>query len=196
MSENPEKTFLVAITATSQEAVIENLRTLPWGDGIESFWIAEDDRQDGNDCDSAVFVPWGAQADVRHLISTWCDSMEQQWNEEGYPYPDVSGVWFKPTGDEGIESRKWYALITHDNVKRNPETGEWEPLLEGETVPSIVVGPYDTFREAAIAVNEDTGIDHYCCDTKNDRFVDDVYAIPETAIPADAERWQPYVDED
>ena len=32
------------------------------GDCVDSWWIAEDDRLDGSDNDSAVFVPMGKQA--------------------------------------------------------------------------------------------------------------------------------------
>lgn len=32
------------------------------GTYVESWWVAEDDRRDGSDNDSAVFVPKGTQA--------------------------------------------------------------------------------------------------------------------------------------
>lgn len=36
--------------------------------GLDSWWIAEDDRHDGSDNDSAVFVHPGAQADASALL--------------------------------------------------------------------------------------------------------------------------------
>ena len=33
-----------------------------------SWWIAEDERSDRSDCDSAVFVPMGRQAEARALL--------------------------------------------------------------------------------------------------------------------------------
>jgi hypothetical protein len=38
--------------------------------GIDSWWIAEDDRVDGSDNDSAIFVPMGAQALIRSMLRT------------------------------------------------------------------------------------------------------------------------------
>ena len=41
----------------------------PWYTrGIECWWIAEDERYDGSDNDSAVFVPVGMQAVTTNLI--------------------------------------------------------------------------------------------------------------------------------
>lgn len=36
--------------------------------GIESWWIAEDDRIDGSDCDSAVFVNPGGQNQASRVL--------------------------------------------------------------------------------------------------------------------------------
>lgn len=38
------------------------------GEYIDSWWIAEDDRLDGSDCDSAVFVPMGTQSWRRAVV--------------------------------------------------------------------------------------------------------------------------------
>ena len=36
---------------------------------VDSWWIAEDDRRDGSDCDSAVFVEHGvSQRNARHIL--------------------------------------------------------------------------------------------------------------------------------
>lgn len=68
-----EHTILVAVTveAPTREAAERYLHgQLPepkrvWVDGalggVESWWIAEDDRKDGSDADSAVFVNPGSQ---------------------------------------------------------------------------------------------------------------------------------------
>lgn len=63
----PEHTILVAFTMeadTREQAHQKLLWLLPVNTppGIESWWVAEDDRTDGSDCDSAVFVTPGAQA--------------------------------------------------------------------------------------------------------------------------------------
>ena len=47
------------------------------GGDIESWWIAEDERYDGSDCDSAVFVPVGMQAATTRLINYMRESAEQ-----------------------------------------------------------------------------------------------------------------------
>lgn len=63
-------TILVAF-AVNGETRDDAMRTLgnwlpaPWRDGhrqVDCWWIAEDDRTDGSDNDSAVFVPMGMQA--------------------------------------------------------------------------------------------------------------------------------------
>ena len=63
-----EHTILVAFTveADTREQAHENLLiTLPEPNGfLDSWWVAEDDRTDGSDCDSAVFVHQGKQHDA------------------------------------------------------------------------------------------------------------------------------------
>lgn len=64
-----EHTILVAFTVyapTWEQAQARLMRQLPSPDhpgvdGIDSWWIAEDERYDGSDNDSAVFVPKGKQ---------------------------------------------------------------------------------------------------------------------------------------
>lgn len=63
---HPEHTILVAVTvyAPTWEAAQAKLMLnmpKPGVDGIDSWWIAEDERYDGSDNDSAVFVPIGTQ---------------------------------------------------------------------------------------------------------------------------------------
>lgn len=72
-ADRTEHTFLVAITvdgAATREAAEYWLHDhLPQpgiefdvnGVTVESWWVAEDDRRDRSDCDSAVFVPKGYQ---------------------------------------------------------------------------------------------------------------------------------------
>lgn len=63
-------TILVAFNIqgeTRQEAMEELAQELPVVDGvsaIECWWIAEDDRIDNSDEDSAVFVPKGKQIEA------------------------------------------------------------------------------------------------------------------------------------
>jgi hypothetical protein len=65
--------------------------------GIDCWWIAEDDRHDGSDNDSAIFIPRGAQQDMAHVVRNHLDANAEAWHEDGYPYAgtDVSGVWFQ-----------------------------------------------------------------------------------------------------
>lgn len=72
-----EHVILVAVHLTApsrldaQRAVLDLLPEV--GDStpratVESWWIAEDDRVDGSDCDSAVFVSPTHQAAARDLL--------------------------------------------------------------------------------------------------------------------------------
>ena len=68
MNQPTEHVFLIAFTVrggTRAEAEDYLHTRLPWvgrrGDEsieITSWWVAEDDRRDGSDNDSAVFVPY------------------------------------------------------------------------------------------------------------------------------------------
>ena len=65
---DPAHTILVAFTvhATTMEQARHRLMVqLPGGvpdlNHVDSWWIAEDERYDGSDNDSAVFVPKGKQ---------------------------------------------------------------------------------------------------------------------------------------
>jgi hypothetical protein len=96
------RTFLVAVVAPSEQDVHDFLLASPLGPGaedspIDCWWIAEDDRHDGSDNDSAVFVPRGAQSDVASLLDQWVENNHDLWSEDGYPYAetDVSGAWFR-----------------------------------------------------------------------------------------------------
>ena len=66
MTQKHEHVILVAVTveATSRreahEAVMAAMPTP--GQGVQSWWVAEDDRLDGSDNDSAVFCDKGEQA--------------------------------------------------------------------------------------------------------------------------------------
>lgn len=72
-----EHTILVAFTVyapTWEQAQARLMRQLPSPDhpgvdGIDSWWIAEDERYDGSDNDSAVLVPMGRQAFFQGEVS-------------------------------------------------------------------------------------------------------------------------------
>lgn len=85
MSNGNEHVILVAFTVANTTRVISRdeaevfLRErlpLPHGslnDGdphLKEWWIAEDQRDDGSDNDSAVFVPKGSQAAAETLLRT------------------------------------------------------------------------------------------------------------------------------
>lgn len=74
-----EHVFLVAITVESDGTREEAERRLhdalpdtnqPHHHGVTEWWIAEDDRRDGSDNDSAVFVPMGAQTEIARFLFT------------------------------------------------------------------------------------------------------------------------------
>lgn len=97
------RTFLVAVVAMDEKDVHDFLLASPKGPNsedavIDSWWIAEDDRQDRSDNDSAIFVPRGAQMDFASLRDQYIEAHTQEWEEDGYPYSetDVSGYWFPP----------------------------------------------------------------------------------------------------
>ena len=70
----PEHTILVAFTVEAFDrtqaqgllygALPEITATSP----VTSWWVAEDDRTDGSDNDSAVFVPYGTKAKGEELV--------------------------------------------------------------------------------------------------------------------------------
>lgn len=75
-----EHVILVAVSVTTpldREGAEKNLHALlrgvqraQWADGthIDSWWIAEDERHDESDLDSAVFVHPGHQQEARDLL--------------------------------------------------------------------------------------------------------------------------------
>ena len=74
----PEHTFLVGIGSEGENreaaelalsgVLVPLLKSRDEASPIECFWIAEDDRHDGSDTDSAVFVPLGRQAEAQSLL--------------------------------------------------------------------------------------------------------------------------------
>lgn len=63
---HPEHTILVAFTVyapdwTAAQSTLMRQLPKPGANDIDSWWIAEDERDDGSDNDSAVFVPKGDQ---------------------------------------------------------------------------------------------------------------------------------------
>jgi hypothetical protein len=67
-----EHVFLVAVVVSgpherpsAEWQLHDGLTGLMRGDVISEWWVAEDDRRDGSDNDSAVFVPKGEQVKWR-----------------------------------------------------------------------------------------------------------------------------------
>lgn len=63
-----EHVILVAVNIaapTRQEAVSSLGSFLS---GVPEWWVAEDDRTDGSDNDSAVFVPYGKQLEYQSIV--------------------------------------------------------------------------------------------------------------------------------
>lgn len=77
-----EHVFLTAVTVegpTREAAELHLHKILPQPIGgvrdgescfLESWWIAEDDRRDRSDNDSAIFVPMGQQEEARDALSS------------------------------------------------------------------------------------------------------------------------------
>ena len=73
----PAHTILVAFTVYAPDWIAAQkqlMRQLPHPDhpgvdGIDCWWIAEDQREDGSDNDSAVFVPMGEQEQWRRAVT-------------------------------------------------------------------------------------------------------------------------------
>lgn len=69
-----EFTILVAVVTEAvdrthaQGTVMDWLPKLDSEESIDSWWIAEDDRMDGSDCDSAVFVRPGATREAFEIL--------------------------------------------------------------------------------------------------------------------------------
>lgn len=97
------RTFLVAMVATDEDTLTRALvgaqltDEASVGGYVDCWWIAEDDRHDRSDNDSAIFVPRGAQEDFTEVLRQHIEAHRDEWDEEGYPYPDdVTGVWYLP----------------------------------------------------------------------------------------------------
>lgn len=71
-----EHTILVAFTvegeskADAEGTLLYRLSNLN-RNMVTSFWVAEDDRIDRSDCDSAVFVTPGFQPEASQLLHHW-----------------------------------------------------------------------------------------------------------------------------
>lgn len=86
-----EHVILVAFTIAAADRVNAHayleaeLSRIPLGHNphvdahVESWWVAEDDRQDGSDNDSAVFVPMGMQHLANRVVQ-YGDLLEEQKN--------------------------------------------------------------------------------------------------------------------
>jgi hypothetical protein len=62
--------------ATLRGALVPTLSSN--GGPVDCWWVAEDDRQDGSDCDSAVFVTPGAQDEASRLLER--EALTPAWN--------------------------------------------------------------------------------------------------------------------
>jgi len=56
---------------------------------VESWWVAEDERHDGSDNDSAVFVTKGSQRSAFRLLHE--AGLSGSWNNPDERRPDVPG---------------------------------------------------------------------------------------------------------
>lgn len=123
------RTFLVAVAAETHKDVQDFLKASTLGprsdhDIIDCWWVAEDDREDGSDNDSAIFIPRGAQEDMYSLISQYFDAHKEEWDEEGYPYADtdVSGAFYLP------REQRWPGLVKIPKPKNPRRDFSWISL--------------------------------------------------------------------
>lgn len=104
------RSYLVAVVAMSEQDVHEFLNASTKGPNseegvVDSWWIAEDDRQDGSvNHDSAIFVPQGAQMDFASVRDQYIQHHKEEWDETGYPYAetDKSGCWYAPKENNNV----------------------------------------------------------------------------------------------
>ena len=96
-----KRTFLVAVVAHTHAEVEQFLLASTRGPEaeertIDCWWVAEDDRTDGSDNDSAIFVPRGAQSTLSDVVDQWFEHNQQRFDEDGYDFADtdVSGTWY------------------------------------------------------------------------------------------------------
>lgn len=86
-----EHVILVALDVVAPDrpiahrTVTTQLQRVPLGAGpfqadayVDSWWVAEDDRTDGSDNDSAVFVPMGSQPAASRLLHE--TGVTPEWN--------------------------------------------------------------------------------------------------------------------
>lgn len=66
-----EQVVVVALSLNGGQKELMDLLPRPDGDPLVSWWIAEDERYDGSDCDSAVFVTPGYQKAARKLLQAF-----------------------------------------------------------------------------------------------------------------------------
>jgi hypothetical protein len=128
----PEHVILVAVsvTAPTREIAEAHLHIalprptyIPEGTAafVDSWWVAEDDRRDGSDNDSAVFVNPGRQAQAYALLESVGLA-----NQGGLGFPD---------DDEVVEAKAvdtsslWAALHACDEAKDDPD-GSDERIIE------------------------------------------------------------------
>jgi hypothetical protein len=105
MLPRPGKTL--KMRSTGSRSPIMNVAPVKFKVQVESWWIAEDDRHDGSDNDSAVFVHTGSQHEawqilaaasltglhnepVRHSPPIW----EEQWDlpSDGFDASDIANA--------------------------------------------------------------------------------------------------------
>lgn len=95
----PEHTYLIAVTveAHEQHSRAEVERALyPWlpqphtrlhqvDAVVDSWWVAEDDRQDRSDNDSAIFVPYRGPVDDRAALDEGeREQLLEEWDGIGH----------------------------------------------------------------------------------------------------------------
>ena len=153
-----EHTILVAVTVegTSRQAAEAHLRRglvdlfvndPREGASITSWWVAEDDRGDGSDNDSACFVTPGAQSKATALL--WTFGLTGRHNL--VPRHGPNGF-SEPLMDQPVPSRlgDW-----------SREEAPWVVYIE-RSGPDVAVGPFLTEEEALACMDHGMLVQELC----------------------------------
>lgn len=118
-SDGQEHVILLAVSVTAPDRAraerwLHTMAPRPYamygadGTHVDSWWVAEDDRRDGSDCESAVFIPGDrgngiTQSEARRLLVERTEGLESASREHGTEWmvrieynTDHDGRWIDP----------------------------------------------------------------------------------------------------
>jgi hypothetical protein len=150
----PEFTFLVGVGSEGenreaaelalQGVLVPLLRSRNPESPIEAWWIAEDERHDGSDLDSAVFVPLGSQAASRALLEP---ELEGPRPARDLDASDVEADAARMMAEQEAAS-PWVVETTYNAGPQG------EPVEEWDDSNRTLHGPFATEAEAQHFMDE------------------------------------------